>query len=340
LQNFKVFQNDLTNRSTSLGFSFQNLQNFPNFVYMNEKKQNLKIWAGLWTLYLVWGSTFLGVRVVVESIPSMIVSGFRNIIAGAIMIGLTFATKKYQKPTKDYLRVTTISGFMMLTMGNGFLAVAAQWMPSSFSALFGAMGPVMLVVLLWIMNHEKPQKIVILGALLGIIGVAILMSQKKLALHGSEQYYFWGVLFLFFAVLGWNLGVVWLKKQEINHFSSMQTSGFQMFIGGVFATIISYFLGDFKNFHPTEIPTTTYFWASYLIIVGSIIAFLVFSWLSKVTEPTLIATYTYVNPMVAMLLGWLFAGERLSTLMLVAGIFIISAVILISTSKKTSQNES
>jgi drug/metabolite transporter (DMT)-like permease len=340
LQNFKVFQNDLTNRCTSLVFSFQNLQNFPNFVYMNEKKQNLKIWAGLWTLYLVWGSTFLGVRVVVESVPSMIVSGFRNIIAGVIMIGLAFATKKYQKPTKDYLRVTTISGFLMLTVGNGFLAVAAQWVPSSFSALFGAMGPVMLVVLLWFMNKEKPQKIVLVGAALGIVGVSILMSQKKLALHGSEQYYFWGVFFLFLAVLGWNLGVVWLKRQDINHYSSMQTSGFQMLIGGTFATIISFFLGNFNDFHPSEIPTTTYFWSVYLIVIGSILAFLVFSWLSKVAEPTLIATYTYVNPMIAMLLGWLFADEKLSSLMLVAGVFIISAVILISTSKKTPQNES
>lgn len=300
---------------------------------MNIQNQQLKIWLGLLILYIVWGSTYLALRFVVESVPSMMASGFRNFIAGTVLFLFSIVSKKFQKPSRKLLITVLVSGFLMLTFGNGLFTIAARWIPSSYSALFSALGPVILVVLLWVINHQKPKKNVVLGAILGIIGVCILMSLKTLALKGYEQYYGLGVLFLFLATLGWNLGVVLVKKANINHYHTTQISGMQMMIGGIISLIISYYLGEFTHFQFTKVEPKAYFSFLYLVSFGSILAFLVFGWLSKVTEPTLVATYTYINPLVAMLLGWLFGGERLHPLMLLAGGVIITAVILITSAK-------
>ena len=297
---------------------------------MNQQNQPVKIWTGLITLYLVWGSTYLGLHFLVESVPSLIASGIRNLAAGLVLFTFSFFSKNYQKPTKKFLLTTSLSGFLMLTVGNGFFTIAVKWVPSGFAALFAAIGPVMLVALLWILEKERPHTKVVIGAFLGIIGVLILMSLKTLALKGYEQYYVLGIIFMFLAVLGWNLGVMYVRKNNINHYSAAQIAGYQMSMGGFITLIIAYLMGDFTNFRPLELPQKAYFSFIYLLSFGSIIAFLVFSWLSKIAPPTLVATYTYVNPLVAMFLGWLLAGETLHPLMIMASLIIITAVILIT----------
>jgi drug/metabolite transporter (DMT)-like permease len=306
---------------------------------MNQQNQSLKIWAGLITLYLVWGSTYLGIRFVVESVPPFMASGFRNFLAGCVLLIFAFLSKKYHKPSRKMLITMLLSGFFMLTLGNGFFTIAAQWIPSSYSALFSASSPVMLIILLWLFENEKPNRKVILGAILGIVGVGILMSLKSLALKGTEQYYILGICLLFLAVLGWDIGVVLIRKAKINEYHASQIAGSQMFLGGIMSLIISYLLGEFDGFQ-IEMITTKALWSfGYLITFGSVIAYLVFSWLSKVAPPTRVATYTFVNPLVAMILGALFAGEKLHPLMLLAGGVIITAVILITSVERKGKIE-
>jgi drug/metabolite transporter (DMT)-like permease len=305
---------------------------------MEKQNQSLKIWAGLITLYIVWGSTYLALRFLVESVPSLIASGIRNFTAGLVLFTFAFFSKNYLKPTRKFLLTTSISSFFMLTVGNSFFTIAAKWVPSGFAALFSALGPVILVILLWIFEKEKPKIKVILGAILGIIGVLILMSLKNLALKGTEQYYAWGVMFMMLAVLAWNIGVVYVKKHNINQYSAAQIAGYQMTMGGFMTLMIALFMGDFNDFHPFELPSKAYFSFLYLLSLGSIMAFLVFSWLSKVAPPTLVATYTYVNPLVAMFLGWALAGESLHPVMLLASAIIITAVVLITTAGQKSEN--
>jgi drug/metabolite transporter (DMT)-like permease len=135
---------------------------------------------------------------------------------------------------------------------------------------------------------------------------------------------------LFFAVLGWNLGVVIIKRANINQYHASQLAGTQMMIGGFLSLIISLSIGEFNDFYPENITPKALWWFSYLLTFGSIISFLIFSWLSKVASPTLVATYTYVNPLVAMFLGWLLADEKLHPLMILSGGIIVTAVILIT----------
>lgn len=302
---------------------------------MNNQNQPLKIWAGLITLYLIWGSTYLGIRFVVESVPPFMVSGLRNFFAGSILFTFAILSKKYQKPSRQMLITTAVSGFFMLTIGNGLTTNAAKWIPSSYSALFSASGPVMLIALLWVWNNEKPKQKVIIGAFLGVIGVSILMSLKSLALKGSEQYYFVGIFFLSLAVLGWNIGVVMVKNSNINNYHASQIAGMQMLVGGSLSLIFSGLIGEFDTFQVENITTKAIGAFVYLLTFGSVVGFLVFSWLSKVAPPTLVATYTYVNPLVAMILGAAFANEHLHPLMLLAGGIIISAVVLITSANRT-----
>lgn len=301
---------------------------------MNNQNQPLKIWAGLITLYLIWGSTYLGIRFVVESVPPFMASGMRNFMAGSILLLFAILSKKYQKPSRKMLIATALSGFFMLTVGNGLTTSAARWIPSSYSSLFAALSPIILVLLLWNLTKERPKKKVIIGSILGLIGVCILMSLKSLAIKGTEQYYLLGVVFLFFAILGWDIGVILIKKAEINQYNASQIAGMQMFVGGSISLIFSYFYGEFDNFQVENITSKAVLSFMYLLTFGSIIGFLVFGWLSKIAPPTLVATYTYVNPLVAMILGALFANERLHPMMVLAGGIIITAVVLITSANR------
>ncbi len=305
---------------------------------MNNQNQPLKIWAGLITLYIIWGSTYLGIRFVVESVPPFMASGLRNFLAGFTLLIFAILTKKYQKPSRKMLIATALSGFFMLTVGNGLTTSAARWIPSSYSALFAALSPIILVLMLWNLTKEKPTRKVIIGSVLGLIGVGILMSLKSLAIKGTEQYYLLGITFLFIAIVSWDIGVVLMKKAEINEYNTSQIAGTQMFVAGSISLIFSFLYGEFNNFQLDNITTKAVLSFLYLLTFGSIIGFLVFGWLSKIAPPTLVATYTYVNPLVAMIVGAFFAHERLHPLMLLAGGIIITAVILItSANKKTDK---
>ena len=301
---------------------------------MNNQNQPLKIWAGLITLYLIWGSTYLGIRFVVEVVPPFMASGMRNFLAGLVLLIFAILTKKYQKPSRKMLIATALSGFFMLSVGNGLTTSAARWIPSSYSSLFAALSPIILVLMLWNLTKEKPKKTVIIGSILGLIGVCILMSLKTLAIKGTEQYYLLGVIFLFFAILGWDIGVIIVKKAEINQYNASQIAGTQMIVGGTISLIFSALYGEFNNFQLEFITPKAISSFLYLLVFGSITGFLVFGWLSKVAPPTLVATYTYVNPLVAMILGALFANEQLHPLMLLAGGIIITAVILITSANR------
>ena len=301
---------------------------------MDNQNQPLKIWAGLITLYLIWGSTYLGIRFVVESVPPFMASGMRNFLAGSILLIFAILTKKFQKPSRKMLITTALSGFLMISVGNGLITSAARWIPSSYSALFAALSPIILVLMLWNLTKEKPKKTVIIGSILGLIGVSILMSLKSLAIKGTEQYYLLGIFFLFVSVISWNIGVILIKKADINQYNTSQIAGTQMFVGGCLSLIFSFLHGEFDNFQVGNVNDKAIFSFIYLLIFGSIIGFLVFGWLSKVAPPTLIATYTYVNPLVAMILGAVLANEKLHPLMLLASGIIISAVILITSANR------
>lgn len=293
-----------------------------------ESKIDFKIILSLLTLYIVWGSTYLAIHYVVESCPPIIASGFRNFLAGAIILIFVFFTQKITNiPINHFLKMG-IAGFLMLTLGNGLLTIAARWVPSGYMSLFPALVPAWIVII-QIFFGTKPNYLTIIGLVIGFVGMFFLVNQEQLSIKGFEQYFGIGVTFLMAASIAWSFGVMYSVKNPLPY-STALVSSIQMIIGGLLSLFFSYFIGEWTDFEPTKFNSKAIWAFSYLLIFGSIVGFLVFSWVSKKASPTLVSTYSYVNPLVAIYLGYAFVGEKLSLNMIIAAVFIITAVVLIS----------
>jgi drug/metabolite transporter (DMT)-like permease len=297
-------------------------------------KFDFSIIFSLIILYFAWGSTYLAIHFVVQSCPPIIASGFRNFFAGAaIWLWLFFTNKEKKVSYSDYPKMI-IAGFLMLTIGNGLLTIAAAWVPSGYMSLFPALVPAWIVIIQFFMG-TKPNGITIAGLILGFIGMFFLVNQEQLSIKGHEDNFGLGVVFLLLASIGWSCGVMYSISNPLSY-STAKVSSIQMISGGLLSLVLSSFIGEWPLFDPSKFTVISISAFFYLLVVGSIVGFLVFSYVSKKASPTLVSTYSYVNPLVAIFLGWAFAGEQFSVNMMIAALFIITAVVLITfgTSKK------
>ncbi len=296
---------------------------------------SLQIWLGLFFLYLAWGSTYLAIRFVVEAVPPMLASGIRNFLAGAILFVVALVQQPRVRASARDWAWAGLAGFLMLTVGNGGVTIAVNWVPSGYASLFSALVPAWLVVL-QLRDGVRPNAAVLLGLVLGIVGVGLLLGLDQLALSGAEGYFGWGVVSLLIATLSWSLGVIAAKKAALPY-SVTRIAAMQMLVGGALSLGISGVLGEWGQFDPALLTAKPIGAFTYLLVVGSLVAFSVFGWLSKQAPPTLVATYTYVNPLVAILLGWALAGESLNPQMLLAAGVIVAAVVLITTGQSAAK---
>jgi drug/metabolite transporter (DMT)-like permease len=295
---------------------------------MTQKTTSSKIWAGLIILYLVWGMTYLAIRYLVEVVPPILSSGLRNFLAGAIIFFYAQVIKKNPFPDKKTWIQSGFHGFLMLTIGSACLTMAAKWIPSGYVSLFPTAVPIWIVLLQWL-GGNKPNAGTIIGCILGIIGVGLLLNLDSLALQGYESYFIWGAILLIISTLGWSIGV--MLSRNVNSTASIATiSGVQMLVGGGISLIISGLYGEWATFELSQITSKAIYSFLFLLIIGSIVGFSVFNWLSRKASPTLISTHNYVNPLVALSLGYLFAGEHFNQQLLFSAVLIFAAVFLIS----------
>jgi drug/metabolite transporter (DMT)-like permease len=293
-----------------------------------KQKLDLRIYGSLLILYFAWGSTYLAIHYVVESCPPIIASGFRNFLAGFLIFIWIYFTKKEVSIKPKHLFKMAMAGFLMLSLGNGLLTIAGKWVPSGYMSLFPALVPAWLVIIQFFLG-TKPNFITIIGLVLGFVGMFFLVNQEQLSIKGYEQYFGAGVVLLLLASIAWSAGVMYSVKNPLPY-STAKVSSMQMIFGGIISLIATLFLGEWNEFDPTKITSTAIWGFIYLLFGGSIVGFLVFSWVSKRASPTLVSTYSYVNPLVALFLGFLFVGEKLTMNIIIAAVFIISAVILIT----------
>lgn len=295
---------------------------------------DFNVWLGLIILYFVWGSTYLAIRFVVESVPPMLVSGMRTTLAGLILFSFgKFFGKNFVKPTPKDWKLATLTGLLMITIGNGAISFAARLVPSGLSALFGAQVPVLMTIMTWYLDKKRPSYKVILGCMVGIIGVGYLMSLSHLALDGKEAYFGWGIFFMMLGGISWSVGVM-ITSRATYKLTPATLSGMQLLVGGIVSLVISGLLGDFSKVEPLSFNSKPVLSFLYLLSFGSLLGFSVFGWLTQKADPTLVSTYTYVNPLVAITLGFLLAGEPLNPQMLIAASLIVGAVVLITRGKK------
>ncbi len=297
--------------------------------------------AAFAAVYLIWGSTYLAIRFAVESIPPFLMAGSRHIVAGVIL----FAFARWRgtaKPTWPQWRDATIAGILMLVIGNGGVTWAEQQVPSSTAALLAALTPLWMVLLDWMRpGGVRPRAFVSAGLAVGIVGVGLL-TRGHGEHHGSA--YGWSVSAVFAASLCWAYG------SAFNRTASKPASPFlgvamQMITGGLILSLVSGILGEFKQFHFTQVTAISFGSWAYLTVAGSLIGYTAYIWLLHVSTPARVATYAYVNPLIAVLLGCTLGHELFSQEMIVAGALIIVAVILIvrggaqSRTKNTAQPE-
>jgi drug/metabolite transporter (DMT)-like permease len=303
---------------------------------MNKKESiSLVTLLALGGLYLIWGSTFLSVRILLEFLPPLVISFSRNLVAGLLFLLWSFLGGHWRKLTFEHWKVHLLAGVLLITLGNGFMALAGQTIPSGLSSVFMAVGPLLLIIFFWI-SGRKPSKRKLVGTLIGFIGIILLASQKNLAIPGKEIDFFKGMGFLLVAVVAWNLGVFYIQFTKANTYHFTQVCGIQMTSGGLILLGIALFRGDAQSVVVAELPLKAIYVFTYLALIGSMLGFGLFGYLSKALDATLVSTYTYVNPIIALFLGNIILGESLSSILLFASSLILSAVLLITTEKTSS----
>ncbi len=291
-----------------------------------------KIWIALLALYIVWGSTYLAIRFAVETIPPFFHAGVRFLVSGLILLIWRRASGDAW-PTPRQWRNTAIIGLLLLLGGNGMVGWAEQTIPSGIAALIVGASPLFMVLLEALRpGGAKPSWQAILGLLVGFGGIYLLVGPSEISGSGAQLNPL-GVGALLIACLLWSSGSVFSKSAELPK-SSLMTTGAEMIVGSIGLFIVSAITGEWSGYSISAVSMNSILALLYLIFIGSLIGFVSFGWLLKNAPISLVSTYAYVNPVVAVLLGAWLAAEPLEPRTWLAATIIIGSVVLINVTKK------
>jgi drug/metabolite transporter (DMT)-like permease len=304
-------------------------------TYSEQEKMKSKIWTAMLALYIVWGSTYLGIKVAIETIPPFLHAGIRFFISGLILI-IWQRAAGHELPTRKQWQSTAIVGTLLLLGGNGLVAWAEQFIPSGVAALVIASSPMFLVIGEAIRpNGVKPNWQGIVGLLAGFAGIFILIGPAEISGSATKLNPF-GVAALLTACLLWSTGSIYSKSVDLPK-SSLMNTGAQMLMGSIGLFIVSLATGEWNGWDVTAVSSRSLVGLSYLILVGSLIGFASYGWLLQNAPISLVSTYAYVNPIVAVFLGTWIAHEPLEPRTWLAAGIIIGSVIFINSTRTMGQ---
>ena len=281
-------------------------------------------------LYLIWGSTYLGILFAIQSMPPFLMAGMRFFFAGLIM----FAIARTQGPlrsTWSEWRTSLIVGAFLLLGGNGSVTISEKFIETGLASLIVATVPIYITLLGWLFGMTpRPSGIVWVGLAGGFFGVGILLGPALRFSGGGNSHPLIGMSILLVGSFLWSAGSLYSRRAK-HAASPFLAAAQQMFCGGVLLMLMSAILGEAKNFHPEKISALSFWSFVYLVLIGAIVGYTAYFWLLRHCDPAKVATYAYVNPVVAVLLGALFAHETVTLRTLVAAALIIGSVALIIT---------
>jgi drug/metabolite transporter (DMT)-like permease len=285
-------------------------------------------WAAV---YLIWGSTYLGIRFAIESIPPLLMAGSRHLLAGLLLFAWSRLKQRAPRPgPQDWGRAAGL-GLLMLVTANGATTWAEQLVPSGLTALIVCTSALWLVLLNWLwLGAVRPAPRTVVGLVAGFGGVALLVVPGNFA--GSEHVSPLGALVLTGAALSWSVGSIYAIKLSRPRYPTLFVSQ-QMIVAGVVLLLVAALSGELDRFAPSAISSTSATAYLYLAVFGSLISYSAYFWLIRHTTPDRLATISYVNPLVAVILGWALAGEALSLRVLLAAAVILCAVGLITSTR-------
>jgi drug/metabolite transporter (DMT)-like permease len=281
-------------------------------------------------VYIVWGSTYLAIRYAVETIPPFLMVGTRFLASGAILYAWS-RLRHQPKPTAAQWRDASIAGFLLLCCGNGAVAWAEQRVPSGLAALLVAIVPLWMVVLDWLgPRGSRPRVSVVIGVVVGLLGLVVLIGPSTIAGHGTIDRTAACVLVV--GSLAWAAGSVY-NRYGARPESAIMSTGLQMLAGSVLLILVGVALGELRAVHPEHISSVSWTGWLYLVTFGSLVGFTAYVYLLREVSPAKASTYAYVNPVVAVFLGWAVAGEPVTARTLLAAAIILGAVAMISLSQ-------
>ncbi len=285
------------------------------------------------SVYIFWGGTYLGIKIAIETMPPFLMAGIRFLIAGTLLYMISRATGA-TKPTRKEWQGSSIVGALLLLGGNGLVGLAEKTVPSGVASLLIATVPLWILLLTWVFEGgKKPHIGVVTGVAMGLVGIFVLVFQPNSA--SSEKIDFMGVGLLIVASLSWSIGSLYSRKALQNKHPLMSTA-MQMLSGGALLSIFAYLVGDWHGFTLSQVSMSSLVAFAYLIVFGSIVGYSAYVWLLKNAQPSWVSTYAFVNPVVAVLLGWQIAGETLTKSAIVAACIIIPSVVLITVYREKS----
>lgn len=282
-------------------------------------------------LYVIWGSTYLAIRFAIETVPPFLMAGVRYLIAGAILYVILRA-RGARRPTRSEWLAATVSGGLMIAGGNGLLTWAEQYVASGIAALLLATVPLWFVGLAWLgPEREAPSPLELAGLLLGLGGVALLVAGSgghDPAADVGGPAVLWGALAVLAAAGSWAVGSLYHRRARFPG-PPLHATAMTMMAGGGVLCVVALATGEPARFDAGAMSSRSLAAFAYLVVFGSIVGFSAYAWLIKTVRPALVGTYAYVNPVVAVLLGWWLGGERITSVMLVGAAIVLASVGLV-----------
>jgi drug/metabolite transporter (DMT)-like permease len=291
--------------------------------------------AGMMVIYFVWGSTYLAIRFGVETMPPFLMAGSRFLLAGGILYAWLRIQGAPRPQTADW-RSATFLGALLLLGGNGLVTWSEQWLSSGVAALIITTTPLWLMLFEWLVfGGARPRAIVWVGVALGFAGVALLVQPQS---GDDTGPWMWAVLAMCAAPVTWSLGSLFAQRARRLEPPLLNTA-LQMLCGGGLMFAVGLLRGELGGFDPAAVSLRSWLSFAYLVIFGSLLAFTTYMWLLRVARPSVVATYAYVNPLVAVFLGSAIGGEAMTANVGLATVLIVGAVALMAFRRRSPQPE-
>ena len=287
----------------------------------NQKRRDnrLLIIVAFACIYIIWGSTYLAIRYAVETIPPLFVASFRHLIAGALLFA--WCWRRGLRPVRKQWFASFVLGVLFFLIGHGTLHWAQQTLPSGMAAILVATEPIFVAIIVIVTGRTRITPALLLGVLLGVGGVALIFA-ADIRTGSSEML---SSLVVLIGAASWSTGMVYSRSAAL-HPDSHMAAGMSLLAGAVLLSLGGIVTGEIAHLHFTAISMKSLFALVYLAVAGSLVAYSAYFWLLNRFPPTLISTHTFVNPLVALALGWALAGEVLAPRVVFGGLIVIAAI--------------
>jgi len=278
-------------------------------------------------LSIAWGTTYLAIRIAVMHYPAFLFAGIRQVISGILMALIALAMFKKADLSWPVMKQNIITGFLLITVGNGIVSYAEKFIPSGVAALICSIMPLNAVMLnIFINRNEKINAIIVAGLTVAMAGVALIFRDNLADLANPE--YLWGIIIIYIGTISWAYGSI-KNAQQRSIKNPLFNAAMQLLSGGIMLLLCSPFIDSFDNFEPFQ-PDAMYAMV-YLVVVGSLLAYTAYMFALKVLPVGIVTLYAYVNPLVAVILGYFILDERLTWFTALAFVAIVSGVYLVNT---------